>query len=409
MILHYGTFDVDNFGDLLFPHVIESGLGGAFGEIVHVSPSSSRSLWPDACVTITCEEASQIPNSEVAGVILGGGQLVHVSPSDVSSYVDEDDLFLNAYPKLWYGAALRAWKSGCPLVWNSPGVPSALPHRSRALLRWATSSADLLAVRDQASLQNLVSSDCAEDAIMVVPDSAFGISNWWPRDSLLDDYMELVSANEFRGERTLAVHVKARIGLSFEEVAQAVDRLASDLGAVPILIAIGLCNEDQKAVAVVSGKMTEPHIALVNPESLRLIAACIAFSEAYYGSSLHGLICAVAYGRHGAIVHPRPPSKMAAVLQLLGTPELLYPSWRSLILSVADNADTLTYRSTVSDGMVEIRRMRKEFGSAIAVALSSPAKKRDRPPTDTYETFNGLAGRILLRRLGVARRAARAT
>ena len=56
-IAHYGTFDVENYGDLLFPPVLERRLSGRGHTLTHVSPIGGRAIWEDCVETISIREA----------------------------------------------------------------------------------------------------------------------------------------------------------------------------------------------------------------------------------------------------------------------------------------------------------------------------------------------------------------
>ena len=45
-IAHFGTFDVDNYGDLLFPHIVEWRMPSV--EWIHISPSRNVPKFSDA-------------------------------------------------------------------------------------------------------------------------------------------------------------------------------------------------------------------------------------------------------------------------------------------------------------------------------------------------------------------------
>ena len=51
-LAHFGTFDVENYGDLLFPLVLERRLADLCDEFIRVSPVGGPPLWQDRVPTV---------------------------------------------------------------------------------------------------------------------------------------------------------------------------------------------------------------------------------------------------------------------------------------------------------------------------------------------------------------------
>ncbi len=145
-VAHFGTFDVANYGDTLFPIVAQRRLAGL--ALVHVSPVGRASPYSDALRTIRCTEAE---TQQFDGVIIGGGNIVHNSRTTLSDY---RTVARTAYPALWLGATALAQRQGCPLVVNAPTV-SKLGMADRRLLATTVRAANYTAVRDASSWELL--------------------------------------------------------------------------------------------------------------------------------------------------------------------------------------------------------------------------------------------------------------
>ena len=144
-IAHFGTFDVDNYGDLLFPHIAEWRL--PFAKILHVSPAGGSTVFRDSLPAVTMAEVSdQKPDA----VIVGGGNIVHLRANTLREYREISTL---AYPSLSVGAAELAEKNNVPLIFNGPSIPiTHLNLVERRFLGRAIRNASCLAVRDAVSL-----------------------------------------------------------------------------------------------------------------------------------------------------------------------------------------------------------------------------------------------------------------
>ncbi|MBK7950072.1 MAG: polysaccharide pyruvyl transferase family protein [Deltaproteobacteria bacterium] len=297
-ILHYGTFDVANYGDLLFPLILERRLGD-LGPLIHVSPVGGA---PPIAGGVTSRSPEQI-EGPVAGVIVGGGHLIHPSPSPLADYRDPPARALMAYPSLWLGAAERALEAGAPLVWNAPGLPSAFAPRAAAVLDWASGFVDYLAVRDARSATLMRQAGCDREAL-VVPDSGFEVASLYSAAELERAHAEAFRTRgvERRGP-TLAFHANARYLRDEIPLAAArIERIAEQAGAMPVLLALGACHGDDALVRALGARLRQPALVVDRPASLCELVACIAHAEVYLGSSLHGAITALAFGVKAALV-----------------------------------------------------------------------------------------------------------
>jgi polysaccharide pyruvyl transferase WcaK-like protein len=297
---HFGTFDVENYGDLLFPLILERRLADTAVEWVHVSPVGGGPVWGDCVSTISTRQAM---NEKFDGVIVGGGHIIHGQASDVAPYVMSGDIGLFAYADLWLGATLLASELNIPIVWNAPGVPGTLASETAALAKWAASEAAYLALRDPQSRAFLASTGFDGD-IAVELDTALEVDHLWSSAELDAASKEaFASRHSERSHRSIAVHFTSRyLQDGVEETARRLDNLCRAHKATAILLALGPCHGDAKLQTEIGGKMETTPLVIDRPQSLREIAACIRDSEFFLGSSLHGAITAVAFGRPAIIV-----------------------------------------------------------------------------------------------------------
>lgn len=321
MISHFGTFDVANYGDLLFPLVLEKRIEAAFGPqshepgsstaraawgIRHVSPFGGSPPIPGGVECIGVPGLEGLPKNESdkhTGVILGGGHLIHASPTNVSTYRSSPDFALNAYPSLWLGAAHHALSTGAPLIWNAPGIPAELPPDASRLLCWATSFCDYVSVRDERSLRLLQRAGFEGEA-HVAPDTAFDIAHLFSDSEIDLAYRAAFEARNLPpAQATISFHLNERyLGEEPGLVAQRIDQICAQADSTAILIGLGPCHGDDDLAVEVGAAMRNDVLVIDQPRTLIEAAACIARSRAYIGSSLHGAITACAFGVPAMIV-----------------------------------------------------------------------------------------------------------
>ncbi|MBU3585180.1 polysaccharide pyruvyl transferase family protein, partial [Polynucleobacter sp. AM-26B4] len=298
-IAHFGAFDHDSYGDLIFPFVVEHFLPEF--QFVHVSPTGKRTQWPDAKPTISVSEAFQINDWD--GVLVGGGDIVDfVGGSEVARVAEST--FWNESPllseevlfSLWGGASLLASKLNIPCAWNCPGVPRELISKGDSYLASkAIQSVEYLAVRDIYSADRLAA--MKNNTLAIVPDSALMINEVWPRDDLkINDPQPLILSL-----------TPSDLQYRFSEVESLISLLLSnnsqfDGKAIILPLMRWQKFEYQNKFSFLQKKF---NISFGGPNlSLKECALEISRAGAYIGNSLHGLITALSYERPAIHIKP---------------------------------------------------------------------------------------------------------
>jgi hypothetical protein len=372
-IAHYGTFDVANYGDLLFPLVLERRIGD-LAPLLHVSPVGGPAPIAGGVASVP---PSAVPDA-LAGVVVGGGHLIHASPSGLADYQTTPSLALEAYPSLWLGAAEKALGSGAPLVWNGPGAPAAFGVRAAPVLAWATSFLDYGAVRDGRS-RAILEAAGGDGSFEVVPDTGLEVAALFDDRALDHAYREAFRSRGLeRAGPTLALHANARyLREEIPLVAARLSRLCARTGTLPILLALGPCRGDDALARTLAQHMTGPVLVIDRPQSLCEIAACIARSEAYLGSSLHGALTACAFGRKAAIVarESGDGGKFSGFLGAFDLSRWLLRDWEAAEASIDAlwAADAGPWRRVAADSAPGLER----HWSRLRDALAAPPRRQD--------------------------------
>lgn len=324
-----GTFDVENYGDCLFPIVAQWRMRKVGYEVFPLSPTGATTRWQDAPVPVAAADLFD-PNTSCDGVIVGGGNIVHNHYDFLQQYV-EADMGAFAYPSLWLGTTLACALRGLPIAWNAPGVPRQLtPQEQVGLLPAVAATTSYLSVRDVSSRKYL--GDIAARRAAVVPDTAVELSRVWSKEDLKPVFRRLLERKGLTTTaRFVAIHIKRRaLQDGIEQTASMIDNLARRTGVTPILLALAPCHRDERTAAQLSAVLTQPHVVLDDSQELREIAAAIAWSEAYVGSSLHGYITSYSYSVPGIIVaQPRLPKFSGFMAHVSREAEDLVANWET--------------------------------------------------------------------------------
>ena len=278
-----GTFDLENYGDLLFPLIAAHELGQRRRATTLRCFSyfeRRAAAWPFE-VTPLARFADEV--ATLRGLIIGGGHIVRFDKAVAPGYFPAPATVHHPLG-LWLTPALLALQHGVPVAWNAPALLGAVPDWAAPMLTAALEASDYVAVRDAASqreLQTLV----PHREIALVPDSVFGIG------ALIDAAHPSAAC--------LALRERAGLGERYV-VVQSVS------GIEPLLRAL-LTDTDCQVLALPMGPVLGdadayveacvPHAICLDewPHPL-LIAELIAGAQAVIGPSLHLAISALACG-----------------------------------------------------------------------------------------------------------------
>jgi polysaccharide pyruvyl transferase WcaK-like protein len=329
ILAHFGTFDVDNYGDLLFPLLLERRMAGRGIDCLHISPTGISSRWLDALCTVSVHDASKLAET-FSCVLIGGGNTFRADATSLNFYASSAIGGSLAYRSLWLSAFSIGQRNQVPLCWNAVGVPRPIRNDLARVVERGSRLSIYIAVRDSQSRENLLASS-ASGHIHVVPDTALGIRELWSISELQESYKRMFEQmGRAVPERLLLVSVKRKyVTTSDFELASLLDRLARFSRATPMLLALGPCHGDDEISVSVGRHMNSAPILRV-PQTLREAAACISQAVQYVGSSLHGAITAISFGVPALIVADEqkvPFRKFSGLLRQVGMDNALVPSW----------------------------------------------------------------------------------
>ena len=282
-----GTFDVANFGDLLFPLLLEHSLLRRLGplEVRRYSHRPLRgSTWPYEVRSLD-ELIGSVEELDL--LVVGGGHLVRFDSTVAPGYeaVDSGIPHPGGY---WLSPTLAAAAAGTPVAWSALGVSLDTPVWAQSLLAWALNAADYVSVRDPESRTEL-SRFAPTEAVRLVPDTAFGIR----------EYLASRSTPGSEDERARLVDgpyvlIQCSRGLApvIDEIATAVPELQS-AGLTVVEVPVSPVLGDRHGLLGELGRGVLRLDPMPDPIAL---AELIGGAQAVVAHSLHCSIVALAHG-----------------------------------------------------------------------------------------------------------------
>lgn len=198
-----GTFDLQNYGDLLFPVVFAEAMRarGIALDIVELAPTATkpRTTEPGRAVASLMDIEAIHADRPFDAVVVGGGALIqwrHIEQALNGSETIEDYLIHDT----WVVPALFCSQHAVPLLWNAPDVPYAFPPDLAHLARHLFAVSSYLSVRNSSSRENLEEIGVRPSAIHQTWDTALSLRRYFYQDAPIGHL-------GVPGERYLVVHI----------------------------------------------------------------------------------------------------------------------------------------------------------------------------------------------------------
>jgi GT2 family glycosyltransferase len=305
-----GTFEVDNYGDLLFPLVAQTELARRRPDVdfVWLGPvGGSGDRWPTVVgLGPLCRERAERISEVCDAVVLGGGDLIRNSEVAVApSYgMTERDAEIWK-PSGWFSSMGLLADLGVIVAWNALGVAEQVESD-------VTEGAEYVSVRDQTSASNL-----GGGRALVVPDSVFLLDRLASQAELTAIHERLCEQYDLPAGDFIVLQASSSVAerLDFD----AIGRAAGDRAVV--VVQIGPCHGDGVTVDLARRHLGDRVRMLPVPTTLEAIAAVISRASAFLGNSLHGGITSLLYDVPFLLFQFDPYSKRRGVLEIAGVRE----------------------------------------------------------------------------------------
>jgi hypothetical protein len=314
-----GTFDVDDYGDLLYPRLFERELARrlpdasvrSFSPFGDAHPVGKNAGWSPERLGLWTRDRLRELSAELDLVAVGGGEIIHM----------RDELLAEAYAVDPLELRLRRPSDffvEYPAVWHAVGVPFDLDAYEARVVREALSGREYVAVRDERSRTRLVAAGVTGE-IAVVPDSAF----------LLDRLFAVASLDAARdGLRARGAYPPEGRPLVLQGIAALLEHVEAVVAAIPsepdvVLLEMGRRHGDDRFADAVAERLGRPAFRVGGASTLEDVAAAVAGGASYVGSSMHGAITALVHGVPALMLDlGGAHSELAGLADLLGRPDL---------------------------------------------------------------------------------------
>ena len=292
-IIHVGAFDIENFGDLLFPDVLRHYLGEYIDNIYYFAPN--KCIMPNTDIQVNSIKAIDefCRFHEIDGIVVGGGDLAHLKKVPMLIPQVSDDWITYEPLNLWITSSMVSKKYNIPLVWNAPGCPIPFSKEEAKIVSILMKNVDYITVRDDEA-KNVLSSAVDPSEIKVVPDTVFSISKVMPINTLnklfFDTEIPIQKKKYIFFQGNSAISINDR-----EQIAHYLYKLHLKTGMNVLLQPIGFSLGDLEVINEIASFYPDEFIVSSKHLNQFHILSLIANASYYIGTSLHGFIVANSY------------------------------------------------------------------------------------------------------------------
>lgn len=404
----WGTFDLENYGDMLFPRILEEELGrrlpGAqirvFGPVGYTGlnrfeerePAEPLGPWSPERVVELAEELDV--------VVVGPGEIIHTRDELLGPHygLAPDEMRQRAPSRFFISGLGPELEAGCPVVWCAVGIPFDIRAGESRWFRDALAGRPVVSVRDEHSLRRLEAAGVDRE-IEVVPDPAFLIRRLFPPRLLEKRLAQLRTAGAYPEDAPIVVQGNAGSLPHVSALAAALERLRDEQGyGEVVLLETGPLHGDGEFAGALA--QTLPGSVRLTTGGLADVAAAISASAGFIGTSMHGNITALAYDRPHLVLAWGRETKLEGFAAATDNPDCLVERADD-VPTAFEKVSALGSRAEVVAGL---ERRADAHLDRIAAVAAEAARRRERPapgspPADTLEVLRRAyeaRGRVLV-------------
>lgn len=366
-IAQFGTFEVENYGDRLFPILLENELTKRL-QSVNITLFSPLELKSNRIKSIGSDliEVDGFSNQKLDAIIIGGGDIISFS-SHIAPIYRTWKHKMSPHAACWALPIIK--NSAAPIIWNAPGIPHRFTKDQIPLVRYLINSVDYLNVRDELSAKNLYELEI-DHPIEIIPDTALLLPKLFPQEQLKVLAEKLYGECGYGLKEVFILQFHSAINESLiQPLLNVINHIKNSINKEVLLLPIGYCHNDQEAMLKLK-KASKDAFKMIDRKLNEIeIASIIAYAGCFLGTSLHGNITAFAYHVPHLIYNQANLTKLEGFAKLIEEPERCIKNLDEIVgkMSLLKHPPSLTTLSRLTqklnhhfDRIAEIISKKKE-------------------------------------------------
>ena len=312
-LVQVGTFDVENFGDLLFPIVFEHEIKQYLNldKLYLFSPNGGTMPFFNRHVYSTSTLGDFCSKNSVDGIIVGGGDTVRLDGKIVQGYSES---FVPSF-SVWQYPIFVAEKHNIPVLFNSPGVPIDFGVYQK-IVEDTLTIPKYLSVRDNNAKEILT--DTKASSVHTTLDTVTLIDDVYPKEKLNPIFQKLKKRNHIE-DKFIVIQVNdvqvddANFVNSIVDLAKCINEKHN---LQVVFSPIGYIHNDLHCLEKIYAKIPERNTIIrekMHPETMLTL---FSHSSGFVGTSLHGLVTSNAYHVPVLAIDTQGRNKMEGFIRL---------------------------------------------------------------------------------------------
>lgn len=331
-IAQFGTFEVDNYGDRLFPVILEKELASRLSgfKLQLYSPLPEHNSDTIKPIIIPGNRSCFSEDRALDAIILGGGDIISFRGNIAPFYQHHWHHRMSPHTACWAIPTIHR-PPGVPVIWNAPGVPYEFTKDQAAFIRHLAAQTDYLSVRDEISLSHLRHAGI-DQPVAVVPDTALMLPKHFPADELKPFATKIFEVFGCGIGEPILFQIHPAISEKLiPDITRHLHKLKAKLGRPVLLLPIGNCHHDR--VILEKLKMSSGGVFQLVEDKLDVLnmAAVIAHAGCFIGTSLHGNVTAFAYQVPHLIYNAASLAKLRGFTQLIQEPDRCFEDYNDML------------------------------------------------------------------------------
>lgn len=287
-----GVYDIDNYGDHLFPIVFKNAMKkrNIDCNLFLFSPTSreKQGFNQENKIYPLCDIAKLHEKYCFDAVVVGGGEILHFHAFKHKMANSEYSI----YPiyNVWTIPSLFCEEYGVPLLWNNPGAPFKFEGIYELLAKQMISKVDYVSVRNKFTFNTIKSLEICNVNLSV--DTAFYLPKVLNKKDLLEEVRGLDLKNKY-----VVFHCNKLISQEYLNIAIDELLLLYQQGYKIILLPLAYTNGDDDFARKINDIVSNKFITFEGELSILEIISILANTKLYIGVSFHGAITSYVYGK----------------------------------------------------------------------------------------------------------------
>lgn len=327
----WGTFDLENFGDMLSARILEEELVRrlpaarlrVFSPVGDSGPNRFAERQPPEPLGPWSPARAAELAGELDCVIVGPGDIIHTRDELLGPLygMDEQEMRRRAPSRFFIDGLGPELEAECPVVWCAVGIPYDIRAREARRFREALAGRPLVTVRDDRSGRLLRTAGVSR-TVEVVPDPTFLSPRLFPPGILTKRLAQLRAVEAYPEAPPLVVQGNLSSVPHVPALAAALERLRKEPGNAPVIVMETGPEHGDDEFAQALTEALPGSIRLV-PAGLADVIAAISASAGFIGTSLRGSIVALSHDRPHVVLAWDREEKLEEFAASIDNPDCL--------------------------------------------------------------------------------------